>query len=332
MIAATQGAADNRRSRRRVFGPRALAVVAIGILAAAIGALALMAPAVSDHHIPRVAAAGHRAARKPSGSLYGSQPAPAAERVNLQLKRGLRSGLLFDVRTGAVLWARDPGRILPIASLTKMMTALVVTDRARPGARVLITPAAVHFIGSGVGLLPLGKRVNLEALLYGLLLVSGNDAAIALAEHVGGNQLRFIALMNERARRMGLRCTHFTSVSGIVDVGNHSCAVDLANIAHTLLEKPRLARIVGSRSAILPFPIKGNKLYLYNHNPLMVLDYPGIDGVKGGFTTAAGECLVATARRGRAWLGVVLLHSADPADQAQRLLNAGFATLGATRT
>jgi serine-type D-Ala-D-Ala carboxypeptidase (penicillin-binding protein 5/6) len=331
MTAANHRAETSGRPRRRVFGRRTLAVIAIGILAAAIGALALMAPAVSDHHVPRFAGARHHTVPKPSGSLYGLQAEPAAERVNLRLKRGLRSGLLFDVRTGAVLWARDPGRILPIASLTKMMTALIVTDRARPGARVLITPAAVHFIGSGVGLLPLGKRVDLEALLYGLLLVSGNDAAIALAEHVGGNQLRFIAMMNDRARRMGLHCTHFTSVSGIVDLGNHSCPIDLAIIAHAVLKQPLLAKIVGSRSAILPFPIKGNKLYLYSNNPLLVLGYPGVDGVKTGFTTAAGECMVATARRGRAWLGVVLLHSADPVDQAQRLLNAGFARLGTIR-
>lgn len=330
MIAANHRSERGGRLRRRVFGRRTLAFIAFGILAAAIGALALMAPAVSDHHVPRFAGAKHHTVPKPLES-YGSQAAPAAERVNLRLKRGLRSGLLFDVRTGAVLWARDPVRILPIASLTKMMTALIVTDRARPGARVLITPAAVHFIGSGVGLLPLGKRVDLQALLYGLLLVSGNDAAIALAQHVGGNQLRFIAMMNDRARRMGLHCTHFTSVSGIVDLGNHSCAIDLASIARAVLKQPLLAKIVGSRSAILPFPIKGNKLYLYSHNPLLMLGYPGIDGVKTGFTTAAGECMVATARRGRAWLGVVLLHSADPVDQAQRLLNAGFARLGTIR-
>ena len=97
---------------------------------------------------------------------------------------------------------------------------------------------------------------------------------------------------------MGLTCTHYTTVSGIVDQGNHSCASDLALIAHTMLEQPVLAPIVGSRSAIVPFPIKGGKLFLYNNNPLLALRYPGADGVKTGFTDAAGECLVATARRG----------------------------------
>jgi D-alanyl-D-alanine carboxypeptidase len=113
-------------------------------------------------------------------------------------------------------------------------------------------------------------------------------------------------------------------VSGIVDQGNYSCAQDLALIAHLVLEQPLLARVVASRSAILPFPIKGGKLYLYNNNPLLLLRYPGADGVKTGFTDVAGQCLVATARRGRTWLGVVLLHAGDTYTEAQQLLDAGF--------
>jgi D-alanyl-D-alanine carboxypeptidase len=208
------------------------------------------------------------------------------------------------------------------------MTALVVVEHARPGAKVRITSDALHYTGSGVGLLPRGKRVPLISLLYGLLLPSGNDAAIALADHVAGTQARFIALMNQWAQALGLRCTHFTTVSGIVDRGNYSCAQDLALLAHLVLTQPLLASIVGSRSAIVPFPIKGGKLYLYNNNPLLVLRYPGTDGVKTGFTDAAGQCLVATVLRGRTWLGVVLLHAGDTSTEAQQVLGAGFAKLG----
>ena len=260
-------------------------------------------------------------------SSYGVEPAAPAERVHVRLKLPLRSGLLFDVRTGQVLWERSPDRPLPIASLTKMMTALIVVDNSRPSDRVLITPAAVHFSGSGVGLLPVRKRVPELALLYGLLLPSGNDAAIALAQHVAGSRTRFIAMMNARARELGLGCTHFNTVSGIVDQDNRSCAADLALLAHDVVEQPLLGRIVASRSAIVPFPIKGRKLYLYNNNPLLVTGYPGTDGVKTGYTTASGPCLVATARRGRAWLGVVLLGSGNTTDQAETLLNAGFEKL-----
>ena len=282
-------------------------------------------PAVHAAAKPRHEAAVEQAAAAPPA--YGAHLAPASELVSVRLKMPLTAGVLFDVRTGAVLWERRPERPLEIASLTKMMTAVVVLEHAKPSDKVLVTRAATHFSGSGVGLLPQGKRVPLLPLLYGLLLPSGNDAAIALAQHVSGTQARFIGLMNVKAQQLGLRCTHFNSVSGIVDQGNHSCAAELAFIAHLVLTQPLLARIVASRSAILPFPIKGGKLYLYNNNPLLVTGYPGTDGVKTGFTDASGPCLVAAARRGRTWLGVVLLHSGDTLDQATTLLNAGFAKL-----
>ncbi len=323
-----------RRARRR----RRLRYASLGAAIAVVTLLALMAsrasgPALTGSRGARnsasLRATTSRPRLPPPRNAYGSVPAPAAQQVRERLKLPLRSGLLFNVNTGRVMWAQDPDGELAIASLTKMMTALVVVAHARPSARVLITPAAVHFTGSGVGLLPLGKRVSARSLLYGLLLPSGNDAAIALSQHVAGTQSRFVAMMNARALRMNLRCTHFTSVSGIVDVGNHSCASDLAVLAHAVLTQPVLAPIVASRSAVIPFPIKGGRLWLYNNNPLLRLGYPGTDGVKTGFTTLAGECLVATARRGHTWLGVVLLHSADPPDQAETLLNAGFATPGA---
>jgi serine-type D-Ala-D-Ala carboxypeptidase (penicillin-binding protein 5/6) len=308
------------RRTRRVLGVLVLAAAALLVFTAARASGPSISPRLAALRPPRPAPV-----KRPARTSYGIAPAPAAQRVTVKLKTALRSGLLFDVRTGQVLWARRPARVLPMASLTKMMTALVVVAHAPGSARVLITSDALHYAGSGVGLLPKGKRVPLTALLYGLLLPSGNDAAIALADHVAGRQSGFLALMNRQARKMGLSCTHFTSVSGIVDQGNHSCAQDLAVIAHALLEQGLLAHIVGSRSVVLPFPIKGGKLFLYTNNPLLLLRYPGTDGVKTGFTDAAGQCLVATARRGRTWLGVVLLHSGDTSAQAQQLLDAGFA-------
>jgi serine-type D-Ala-D-Ala carboxypeptidase (penicillin-binding protein 5/6) len=306
--------------------------LAIGVVVLTVGALlGLMAaratgPATTAFPGATPAIAKHPVAPPtPVRGDYGIALAPATQQIHVNLKLPLKSGLLFDVSTGRVLWERNPTQVVPIASLTKMMTALVVVAHAKPSAKVLITQDALDYTGSGVGLLPKGKHVPLIALLYGLLLPSGNDAAIALADHVARAQSNFITLMNHRAHDMGLTCTHYTTVSGIVDQGNHSCASDLALIAHTVLDQPLLAQIVGSRSAIVPFPIKGGKLYLYNNNPLLVLRYPGTDGVKTGFTDAAGQCLVATARRGSRWLGVVLLHSGNTYAQAMQLLNAGFA-------
>ncbi len=312
------------------------AALTIGLLALTAGVLLVLLVATAAGPAPVVAKSralptARRPARPaaPVRGSYGIALAPRSQRVSVNLKLPLKSGILFDVNSGRLLWERNPTQVVPIASLTKMMTALVVVAHARPSAKVLITQDALDYTGSGVGLLPKGKHVPLIALLYGLLLPSGNDAAIALADHVAGTQTNFIKLMNQRAHAMGLTCTHYTTVSGIVDQGNHSCASDLALIAHTVLEQPVLAPIVGSRSAIVPFPIKGGKLFLYNNNPLLALQYPGADGVKTGFTDAAGECLVATARRGHRWLGVVLLHSGNWYDQAVQLLNAGFAKPGA---
>jgi D-alanyl-D-alanine carboxypeptidase (penicillin-binding protein 5/6) len=249
----------------------------------------------------------------------------AADRVHVTFKHPPRSGLLFDLDTGAVLWRHQPDRVLPIASLTKMMTALLVVDRAPPDAKVRVTKEALAYKGSAVGVLPKGKRIKLETMLNGLLLPSGNDAAIALAQRISGTVAAFVAHMNERAGDLGLTCTRFSSPDGFEDAGNHSCAIDLAEMARAVLDRPRLARIVERRRAVLPFPIKGGRIYLFNNNPLLRTGYPGTIGVKTGYTDAAGRCLVAAARRNGRRLGVVLLHSPDPGRQATQLLNRGFA-------
>jgi D-alanyl-D-alanine carboxypeptidase len=266
--------------------------------------------------------------------VIGPGPSPLAVRleagdvITVPFHKPPRAGLLFDLDTGQVLWRRNPTRILPIASLTKMMTALLVARNAAPGAMVRITKEARQAPGSRVGLLPKKKRVRVESLLYGLLLPSGNDAAHALAQHVSVRSQDFVVLMNDQAQKMNLGCSHFSSVDGFVDSGNHSCAIDLAALARAVLDQPRLAQIVGRRSAVLRFPIKGHKLYLFNNNPLLRTGYAGTIGVKTGYTNAAGHCLVAAARRNGHRLGVVLLHSPDTGTQARKLLDRGFAALG----
>jgi D-alanyl-D-alanine carboxypeptidase len=206
-----------------------------------------------------------------------------------------------------------------------MMTALIVVEKDDPHDRVLISKRAVTTPGSGVGVLPRGRRVQLEALLNGLLLVSGNDAAVALAQHTGGSVGGFVRLMNVRARELGLSCTHFTTPNGLIDEGNHSCAADLAALARADLAQRRIRRVARRDRAIVKFPIKGGRLFLYNNNPMIRAHYRGITGLKTGYTERAGRSIVSTARRGNRQLGVVLLHSPDPAVQAAKLLDRGFA-------
>ena len=179
-----------------------------------------------------------------------------------------------------------------------------------------------------IGVLPRGKKVQLEALLNGLLLVSGNDAAVALAQHSAGTVPDFVRLMNERAAEMGLDCTRFSTPHGLKDEGNHSCAADLAALARADLHLRRIRRIARRKRAILKFPIEGGRLFLYNNNPLMRQRYRGVTGLKTGYTERAGRSIVATARRGDVELGVVLLRSYDPATQARKLLDRGFRAMG----
>jgi D-alanyl-D-alanine carboxypeptidase (penicillin-binding protein 5/6) len=232
---------------------------------------------------------------------------------------------VFDMRTGRVLYKRGPTRRMPIASLTKIMTALIVVDETKPNEKVRIPRDALDYSGSGVGVLPKGKKVPINGLLAGLLLPSGNDAAIALADHVSGSQRRFVQTMNRRAKQLGLRCTHFVSPHGL-EPGNRSCAADLAAMARMAMKEPRIARIVRHKQLATKFPIKGGKLYVNSTNPLLHLRYKGTIGLKTGSTDKAGHCFVGVVQRGKRRLGVVLLHSPDTGSQARQLLNAAFKT------
>ena len=260
---------------------------------------------------------------KPAFALSGLG-APAQDPLQLEFHKPPRAGLLLDLSSGRVLWQREPLARLRIASLTKMMTALLVVRSSPAGAHVLVTKQAVNAAGSKVGVLPKGRSVRLESMLYGLLLPSGNDAAVALAQHVAGSVSRFVERMNREAADLGLGCTRFSSPSGFIDRHNYSCARDLAVLAHVDLGQPRLARVTRARSAVLPFPIKGGRLFLYNNNPMLIYRYPGATGLKTGYTVAAGRCLVATAERHGVKLGVVLLDSPEPGIQARVLLDRAF--------
>jgi D-alanyl-D-alanine carboxypeptidase (penicillin-binding protein 5/6) len=271
-------------------------------------------PAKKDSRPPRKPSPH---APPPGISLIGAKP------IRLRFHSPPRAGLVFDLASGQVLWAHRPLRKLPIASLTKIMTAIIVVERTRPGERARVTHEALNYTGSGVGVLPRKKLVPVEGLLAGMLLPSGNDAALALADHVAGHDRNFVKLMNARARAMGLGCTHYSSSYGLPDT-NHSCAADLAALARVAMAKPRIARLVRKPQAKVRFPIKTGYLYVNSTNPLLHLRYPGTIGLKTGSTDKAGHCFVGVVRRGRRTFGVVLLHSPNPGGQATKLMNAAF--------
>jgi len=325
--------AERRRIERRRRRTR-IAVAAAVILAAAVAAVAVMRSNGSGD--------GHRAATAGSRIAVGAPPA-ARSQTGLPLARpafalhGLahpplhvyfakppRAGLLVNLTTGQVLWALHPTQRVRIASLTKLMTAWLAVQHTTPRTRVFIRRSAVDVEGSKVGVLPVGRRVPIEPLLYGLLLPSGNDAANAIAQNVAGSKGRFVRLMNEEAAHLGLGCTRYSTPSGVVDRGNYSCAEDLAVLAHVDMSSRRIDRVVRTYIANLRFPIRSHHLWLENDNPLLIYHYRGTTGLKTGFTAAAGRCLVGTAERHGVRLAAIVLHSPSPGTQARRLLNAAF--------
>ena len=229
--------------------------------------------------------------------------------------------VVLDADSDHVLLARNADTRLAPASLTKMMTALVALDRApltemiRATERSLSEPTII-------GLDP-GETLPLEYMLYGLMLNSGNDAALAIAETLGGGSIeRFVGWMNERTQAMGLKNTRFANPNGLDQAGHYSSARDLAEIARAVMAEPALARIVSTRR----FVVEGPPLYVFfNNNPLLG-QYEGLDGVKTGFTDDAGPCLAASAVRNGRRLVTVVLNSSGIAAETIALLDLGFAT------
>ncbi len=228
------------------------------------------------------------------------------------------AGLAVDLGDGAVLWRRNATTVRPIASLTKLMTALLAVERFAPGKRVRVAREADWVGGSRMAGLKPGRRVRADVLLKGLLISSANNAAVALAVAGAGSERAWVALMNARARLLGLTCTHFADPHGL-DRRNRSCAADVAVLAMRAMSEPRIAAIARKRYARV-WPGAGRKLTLYSTNHLLRDRYPGAIGLKTGYTNAARFCLVAVVERGARRIAVVVLGSADAFADARRVL------------
>lgn len=200
------------------------------------------------------------------------------------------SGILIDLDTGEVLWEKAPRAIRAPASLTKVVTALVVRDRYPLDGAVTATDRAASETGSRLGL-ETGYALTVRDLLYGLLIDSGNDVATAFAEHHPAGHDAFIELMNEKARALGAYDSRFVNAHGLDAEGHHSTAWDMAIFARRLLADPVLAETVRAESYSVPWP-EDDRLTFRNHNKL-IGTYPDAIGVKTGFTNNAGHSLIA---------------------------------------
>ena len=225
--------------------------------------------------------------------------------------------LVLDAVTGRVLYEKEADRRALIASTTKIMTALIICERCNVLDRMRIPKEAVGIEGSSMYLKE-GEILTIQELLYGLMLSSGNDAAVALAIYCGGTVEGFAELMNDKAHTLGLRNTHFENPNGLDSPGHYSTARDLAVLAAYAMENPVFYKTVSAKNVTV-----GNRS-LRNHNKLL-WQVPGADGVKTGFTRAAGRILVSSAtRNGRRLICVTLNDPNDWADHCT-LLEDGFA-------
>jgi serine-type D-Ala-D-Ala carboxypeptidase (penicillin-binding protein 5/6) len=231
--------------------------------------------------------------------------------------------ILVDARSGAVLWAKRPHRRRPIASTTKIMTGVLALENLNPQKVVRVNPLVPRVALNREGLRA-HEHVAVWKLMDGLLLFSGNDDALQLAISTAGSRGAFLGLMNQKARELGLHDTHYTSPSGVVDRGNYSSAYDLAALARYAMTMPAFRKITRTHIAHVKWA-KPTYAKTYVNKNLLIGTYRGADGVKTGWTTIAGHCLVASARRGRTWLIAVVLHAPDPYGDTRRLLNFGFA-------
>lgn len=252
-------------------------------------------------------------------SLFSLPAAQAAPSVSAQ------AAALIDVESGRVLYEKQGYAKMRVASLTKIMTAIVAIEEGNLDEVVTVPDKAIGTEGSSIYLRH-GEKLTLEQLLYGLMLRSGNDAAVAIAHHIGGSLEGFARLMNEKADYLGLTQTHFTNPHGLDDSNQHySSAVEMAKISAYALKNEDFRRIVSTK--VTKIPQHGEKWdrKLINKNKMLHL-YEGADGVKTGYTKLAKRCLVSSATRDGRQLAVVTLNAPNDWSDHAQLLDYGFQT------
>lgn len=234
-----------------------------------------------------------------------------------------QAAIVMDARTGAILYEKNAFRQMDPASITKVMTALLVLRTGGLSRRVTISPLAAQTVGSRLHIRS-GQRYTVRDLLKGLLMRSGNDAAVALAEAEAGSVTRFVARMNMTAQELGAFNTAFENPNGLTAPGHYSTAYDLALIARAALKNPVFRQIVSSREDRVT-ELGGRRVRLIHNTNQLLYGFPGADGVKTGTTNAAGKCLAASATRNGQQLISVVLNSPNRWGDSARLLNWGFA-------
>ncbi len=231
--------------------------------------------------------------------------------------------IVIEQTSGRVLYQKNSQAELPMASTTKIMTALVALEEGNPNDTIKVSSSAASVEGSSM-YLEAGETMTLKELLYGLMLSSGNDAAVAIAEYFGGIDA-FVTMMNQKAKELGATHTQFANPNGLPNENHYSTAEDMARITAHALNNPAFSEIVATKTYRIEGEGKSYPRVLSNHNKLLRM-YEGCIGVKTGFTKAAGRCLVSAAKRNEMTLICVTLNAPDDWNDHQTLYNHCFET------
>lgn len=237
-----------------------------------------------------------------------------------------KAAIVIDGTTGEILYSQNCDARLPMASTTKIMTALLLCELGGDLTQTVVTTREMVTVeGSSMGL-QVGDTVSYHDLLYGMMLASGNDAANTTAVAIGGSVNKFVAIMNERAKKMGLTNTHFVTPSGLDAEGHYTTAYELAIITKEALKNEKFARAVATAKARLCY---GNPPYnrtLTNHNKLLKM-YDDVVGVKTGFTKKSGRCLVSAAKKDGKLVIAVTLNDGNDWQDHRHLLDLGLSLI-----
>ena len=248
-----------------------------------------------------------------------------ADADNGGLAIGAKGAILMEAETGRVLLEKNADQRLPMASTTKIMTCLVALEHSSLDEKVTAGKNAAGVTGTSL-YLSQGETLTMEQMLYGLMLRSGNDAAVAIAEHVGGSLEEFVAWMNQRAEELGADA-QFKNPHGLDQQGHEASARAMALIMRECLKNETFARISSTREKVIPWPGNEYSRVLKNKNRLLT-SYEGATGGKTGYTSGAGRCLVFSAERNGMRLVGCVLNCPTWFDTAQAMLDYGFEHYG----
>lgn len=261
-------------------------------------------------------------AHKERFSALQAHPVGADGRPLPWRKVPAHSILLKELNSGRVLYEHESGKRLSPASLTKIMSALVILERGQLDDQVTVSKNAARAHKTHLRL-KAGQVFRLEDLLKAMLIVSANDACLAAVEHVGGDEEQFVALMNSKAAALGLADTHFSNACGFDGVDHYSTAEDLAQMSLTALQQPIFRELVREERSII-VPVNGYRPYVLHNTNRLLGRIPGVEGIKTGFTSKAGRCLIAKVSQNGSDLLLVILHSNRRWDTAKNLITFGL--------